>query len=281
MLSEARKQMPPSISEEQEAGLKLLRTIARGLVDACQKPVTPATARAVSCPRKQLYDELLPCLRSRDSRSQLVRDDLELLMFATRALLDDARHPPAGVPVDTESVKKYAGLLHQACNVVRTHARTDALDYLRPSYDAVLAARLDLNPANIKQLLDLTASARTGQTFDVVVREPTVVFYFPKSGKGYALLDVPGGTSRAFPLRDDLTTAKKEKRALKFPVELQAELEKLSGSLSVHWMDPVHDLEDEAQKRLFAGLERDSVNVQVRWEGVSPDREAVVGKTKD
>src|SRR5262249_60471918 len=93
----------------------------------------------------------------------------------------------------------------------------------------------------------VTACARSGREFDDVVVQPTLAFYFPLHGPGYALLDVPKGTSRAFLLPVDLESSvrEKDKRPLRMPEALQKELGRLTGEVRVYWKDPVYRLDDD------------------------------------
>jgi tetratricopeptide (TPR) repeat protein len=265
------------ISQNQANNIKLAGDIARWLVALAVLPAGEADAPErlpanVLEAHDELYKLLNDQLTDREKRRRLQRDELELMLFATRvALRQTLAHPelpappersttekvlgmlplspaaPAKAPTERFTVERFSSALYKLCRLVQENSSKDTRAYLRPSFDLVFEARLHARRGDIKGLLDVTAAARTGREFDEVVLQPTLAFYFPLHGQGYALLDVPKGLSKAFPLPVDLESAvqEKDKHALHMPEALQKELSKLNGDVYVHWKDPVHHLDDQ------------------------------------
>jgi tetratricopeptide (TPR) repeat protein len=249
------------MTREQVSSLAILIPITQQVVKLCTgerveprkegtieppPPDAKTPARPAETARDRLIEFIDAQLNDRDRRNRLQRDDIELMLFAAKALVADARQHLKGplTPGRRNPLEKPALVLVKLCWLVQENSTEDTLGYLRPYYDVIIAAWLEARPGDVKLILDLTAHAQVGKAFDEVVTEPTLVYYFPKKGPGYLFLDVPRGTSRAFPLNDSVLRAWEEKRSLQLPEELVRELKQFSR-VQVVWKDNYHKFEEK------------------------------------
>jgi tetratricopeptide (TPR) repeat protein len=268
------------ISAEQEKKVLLLRVVTSGLVALADadhgKPAPPSAPASASDrealtpadifqqhlqgpspaeegaePAKQPISEQLRAwldrrLNEADERSRLQRDDVDLMILAGRILLQRALHEAEHNPPPSDRLhpaERPGVLLIKLAYLVQEHAPSEALAYLRPTFNLIVQSRVAARRASVKSLLDLTSSARTGSRHLKVISHPTLAFYFPQPEEGIVLLDVPHGISRAFSLNDDLKTAREQKRPLRLPTALALELRRLSDQeVVVLWQDAVRQL---------------------------------------
>lgn len=215
----------------------------------------------------------------------LHRDQLELLLFASRILVE--RGDSLGkyqALRDTDHLLTFCRQTLSRGDVARSSAGgshseaptlsggREARNYLRPYYDAILRARIAGHPKQVKELLELQWEATRGTHYVKPELSTSVLALYVLDGKGWIFLDVPHGASKAISLDghcsvNDLRLAcGVERPKLPLPIEIVKELAGLSGSPTVltaekergeletpvvecWWRDPVRGL-GEGEVRL-------------------------------
>jgi hypothetical protein len=197
--------------------------------------------------KRARLEELRQAVESlRDSWQQRrVREYLELLVFAAKALVEE------GVDADHYETLTDTETLLGLCRGMLRGKGNETRAYLRPCYDAALAAKLRLNPPHVKELLEIQWEATRGQAYQKDASAAPVLALYLLGEKCYLFLDVPRGASKSFCLADDyrlqdLRAALRADR-LALPREVTRELQKLAaqGAVSVRcwWRDPLLDPE--------------------------------------
>jgi hypothetical protein len=126
------------------------------------------------------------------SKSNDRRDCVEFLMFASRILLDE------GIDADRYETLMDSEMLLGFCRRALLCGTGECLRYLRPYYDAVMEAKLRLQPKHVKELLEVQWEATQGTIFrkdpDAI---PVIAIYVLKDNP-YLFVDIPGGLSKSY-----------------------------------------------------------------------------------
>jgi hypothetical protein len=181
-----------------------------------------------------------------------VGEHLELLLFAGKILVEQC------VEADELKTLTDTEMLLGFCRWMLRGKNGDTRAYLRPYYDAVMAAKLRLQPWHVKELLEVQADATRAQPG---ARDETgaVLALYVLGEKCYLFLDVPRGPSKYFCLADDYTVGEISAAVLQdrllLPRDVARELKKLPGlgqtSVSCWWHDPA--IEPELRLKPVAG----------------------------
>jgi uncharacterized caspase-like protein len=212
------------------------------LVAACQSGATEGDRAEGLKERRGRLAELRRVLEQlRDAWQQRnVGEHLELLLLAGKVLVeqgDDADELKA--LLDTEMLLSF-------CRAVLRGRNNDTRAYLRPYYDAALAAKLRLHPWQVKELLEVQREATRGRRWSPDETGAIVALYV-LGEKCYLLLDVPHGPSKCFCLADDypladIRAAVRQDRLL-LPRDVVKELKKLpelgQSNVVCWWHDPL------------------------------------------
>lgn len=200
----------------------------------------------------------------------LHRDQLETLLLATRVLAEQ-------VPLDDRfHLSEDSELLLYLCRQVlpksggesSRYRRQEAGHYLHPYFDTVLRTKLRMKPRHVKDLLEVQWEATRGEFFTKPQFNAPVLAVYLLDDKVHLLLDIPGGTSKAFCLEGEyLVSAVKRgggnpESRLPLPEELQRELGQLRSKtktseaplpggetvaigsrLQLRWVDPIRGLQ--------------------------------------
>ncbi|MFO0819322.1 MAG: caspase family protein [Pirellulales bacterium] len=223
--------------------------------------LTPAIVRAYSTPQdedrpstdkaaQQSLSDLRQAIAawSELDGQTLHRDQLELLLFASRILVE--RGDSLGkyqALRDTDHLLAFCRQTLSRGDVARSSAGgaygdtlnlsggREARTYLRPYYDSILRARLAGHPKQVKELLELQWEATRGAHYVKPEQSTTVLALYLLDGKGWLFLDVPQGASKAISLDghcslNDLRLAcGTERPKLPLPIEVVKELAGLSA----------------------------------------------------
>lgn len=180
-------------------------------------------------------------LTTRQLRVTLQRDQIDTLLFACRMLLKkgqaNAEQSPVG-PNQPHPCERPCSLLNRLCTLVRESNPVEPLAFLRPTYELVVRTQIACKRADVKSLLDLTHTARTGRQFRKVVDRPTLAFFFYRDGHGIALLDTPTAAGKIYPIYDQPNDALADRRPIRLPRELVTELSR-HAQVQVLWQDRV------------------------------------------
>lgn len=163
-------------------------------------------------PRECLRETILRC---RDEVGQFPhRDQLEILLFATKVLLEHGGEP------NRFQKQEDSSLLLSFCRIALNpykfeegRSASESTAYLRPYYDAVMRAQLGVPPPgedafstasiNLRHVLDLLeiqSEATTGTRYVKSDLAQPVLATYVLDGECWLLLDLPQGASKAIPL---------------------------------------------------------------------------------
>ncbi|MGE0605738.1 MAG: caspase domain-containing protein [Pirellulales bacterium] len=197
--------------------------------------------------------------------SNLHRDQLEVLLFASKTLADKT---PAE---DRYHLVADAELLLSFCRQVlpkqsgakslANEERQETRQYLRPYYDAVMRNKLRLMPRQVKDLLEIQWEATRGEFYLKQPEASPVLAMYLLDGQCYLFFDVPRGASKSFSFEEDLDrqtlidSCSNAAPKLALPREVLRELERLrddaasSRSLATApieidcwWQDPLQGI---------------------------------------
>lgn len=186
---------------------------------------------------------------NRVNRPNPSQEELELLLFAARTLLDlvpdDDRYALA------EDSELLLGLCHQALT------KQPSARFLRPYYDAVVRAKLRLNPKHVKDLLEVQWEATHAEPYHKDRSARPILAMYLLDDVCHLFLDVPCSTiSRDFRLHNSPTVqmlreaAQNKDKRLSLPADLTRELLSLGPgtpgtaiALECRWIDEARDLE--------------------------------------
>ncbi|WP_419194969.1 caspase family protein [Novipirellula herctigrandis] len=186
--------------------------IATGLYWALGKLATPMVA--VLNQKACFNDETVACdqpaidlrtaiLDSRDVLGQHPhRDQLEILLFASKILLE---HSPNSnrftIAEDSDLLLSFCRLALASYRFDDVLAQSESKAYLRPYYDSVMRAKLGIpGRKHVLDLLEIQAEATTGARYMKPDDSQPILATYVLDGECYLLLDLPRGTSKAFPL---------------------------------------------------------------------------------
>jgi hypothetical protein len=247
---------PPVRTELSRAiALMCLGSASEGLIPPAAPSRPPAsgedTERPSSPKSPKRCDDLYSfVVELCDSNRQFDRDELERLMFASRLLIkrNDGE-------LDKFTKLELNDRLHQFCQSSLRVSGADpgVLAYLRPYYDAVFEAKMELQPLGVKELVEVVWEATTGDLNPPQYSgEPTLVMYF-LNDRCHLILDVPNGRSGRYEIDpieihvvDDFSQARKDKRVFACPDALRKSLRSIKlaegGKFWVHYRDPVQGI---------------------------------------
>ena len=192
------------------------------------------------------------------------RDELERLMFAHRLVLQQS-----GPGLPPEYRLFFADSLIRLCTASLRTARLQGsgdrlglLRYLRPYFNAAFLAKAELEPGQVKELIELVHLATTGRPYDksrTTSKPPgfesspgeaiPALALYHAAGRCYLLLDAPGEVSTMVvvdrPL-EDVKMMTENQRVLACPEELHVALDslrtELNRSVTVIWEDKVQGI---------------------------------------
>ncbi|TWU25270.1 Caspase domain protein [Novipirellula galeiformis] len=248
--------------------------IATGLYWALGKLTTPmvavldqkacSTDGEVPCekPASALKDAILA---ARDKLGQHPhRDQLEILLFASRVLLEhSATQNRFAIAEDSDLLLSFCRLALASYHFDGDTVRSESTAYLRPYYDAVMRAKISIpGRKHVLDLLEIQAEATTGARYMKPEESHPILATYVLDDECYLLLDLPRGTSKAFPLASIYDNATIQaacygKEQLTLPGEILGQLNrwlvqnkqraqdgKASDSLQIdlRWIDPVRNL---------------------------------------
>lgn len=182
--------------------------------------------------------------------TSLTRDDIEAILFASRALIEEFPNPaelpsiegagPPGRLVRREDLEYLAS----ACRLGR-RGGPESLPFVRPYYDCLIQSLVELDPKDTKHLIHVAWEAINGNVhFKPRTIKATLLLYCSEKGS-YFFLDVPRGVSACYALPpgldvDSLHAAATGQRAqFPLPESLRKELLALPMEVVLAWHDPV------------------------------------------
>lgn len=195
------------------------------------------------------------------------RDQLELLLFASRNLLEQIPESERfHLAEDAETLLSLCRLalphhIGRAAGLAEYHQ--ESREYLRPFYDAVLRAKLRLKGGQVSELLEIHWEATRGELYVKHDRNNPVLAIYVLDNKCHVFFDVPRGTSKSFCLDEDVGPREIQKACalaearLPLPREVTRELDRLlvrsaaqDGNANGHpecavecwWEDPVRSI---------------------------------------
>jgi hypothetical protein len=161
-----------------------------------------------------LESEEIPCtelaetlraviLECRDTLGQYPhRDQLEIMLFASKVLLQNAAVKSRFQHCeDADLLLSLCRLGLGAYRYDEEDSRSESRAYLRPYYDAVMLAKLELpNRHHVLDLLEIQSEVTTGSRFMKPEDARPVLALYALQDESYLLMDLPGGVSKVFPL---------------------------------------------------------------------------------
>lgn len=205
---------------------------------------TLETKRTALKSLRTAIEELREQWRANDNR-----DHLELLMFATKILIEE------GIEADRFETAMDTEMLISFCHRALRNKNVEALRYLRPYYDTVMAAKLRLHPKHVKELLEIQFEATRGEGFRKPARAVPVMALYVLNDQSYLFVDIPQGVSKYYPLDEDYSRSRIEtaiwqsSEPLELPREVQQALRRIPRSMATEerrlvecwWRDPLLD----------------------------------------
>ena len=176
------------------------------------------------------------------------RDDLEMLMFASRILLNWDRQASSSeadderlqIEDDSDQLLRLCRLAHESHDVELT-----TLNYLRPYFEQAFLAKSELGETYTKELIEIAWEATRGTDFIKPTDPKPLLVVFTIGNQQFFLLDNPTGKSGLYvsvekEAEEDLLAASIDPQSrLVFPDLLRKELRELRReSTLVHWRDP-------------------------------------------
>ncbi len=146
----------------------------------------------------------LQSLHCRDEVGQYPhRDQLEILLFATKVLLEHGNEQNRFQNLeDSYLLLTFCRIALNPYQFEDRRYATESTAYLRPYYDAVMRAKLDpINPPkHVLDLLEIQSEATTGTRYVKSDLAQPVLATYILDGECWLLLDLPQGESKAISL---------------------------------------------------------------------------------
>jgi hypothetical protein len=236
LIKEARS-VAPRDSKDQPSSVTFLAQVANCIAQCFEEE---------DCQAK-LLGELRDAVQTHRQRfgSFIVRDDLEIMMFATKVLIQrELQLHEGGRLQDRFQLSDDSRLLLEFCRLVQRteYPAPETLKYLRPYYDAVFAAKIALQPGHAKELIEIAWEATRGTTYNKPETVSPLLVLYHANSQSYVLIDVPARRSKWFRLDeytlDQIAGATIGKEPLILPDEVRRTMRDLE-QLEVRWHDPV------------------------------------------